>query len=74
MERLIGFSLIVALTSVFTACGGSSSPPSMGETNSTPKSDFMLADVNPNSATFMTDASPRQHLARVSAWYFGHAT
>ena len=37
-------------------------------------STFLLEDVNPNSTTFLSEVSPRQHLARVSAWYFGHAT
>ncbi len=78
LNRLIGWALIAALTGVFAACGGSSAPTSPGDTmddpDATPSSDFVLADVNPNSATFMTDVSPRQHLTRVSAWYFGHAT
>jgi hypothetical protein len=36
--------------------------------------DFSLADVNPTSATFDEAVSPRDHLEKVSAWYFGHAT
>ena len=36
--------------------------------------DFLLADVNPNSPTFGLNVSPRHHLGRVSAWYFGAAT
>ncbi|MEI8255805.1 MAG: hypothetical protein WCJ30_09045 [Deltaproteobacteria bacterium] len=39
-----------------------------------PMPDFTLPDVNPNSATFGTSASPRDHLGQVSAWYFGHST
>ena len=36
--------------------------------------DFSLKDVNPTSATFDMAISPRDHLEKVSAWYFGHAT
>ena len=36
--------------------------------------DFSLPDVNPNSKTHDQPVSPRQHLGRISAWYFGHAT
>jgi hypothetical protein len=35
---------------------------------------FSLVDVNPTSATYDQPVSPRDHLERVSAWYFGHAT
>lgn len=36
--------------------------------------DFSLTDVNSTSATFDEAVSPRDHLEKVSAWYFGHAT
>ena len=36
--------------------------------------DFALNDVNPTSATFDQEVSPRDQLEKVSAWYFGHAT
>lgn len=36
--------------------------------------DFALKDVNPTSATYDADVSPRDYLQQVSAWYFGHAT
>lgn len=36
--------------------------------------DFALNDLNPASATFGQAVSPRDHLGRVSAWYFAHAT
>jgi hypothetical protein len=36
--------------------------------------DFSLRDVNPNSATYSFNVSPRQFLGEMSAWYFGHAT
>ncbi|MCC6526147.1 MAG: hypothetical protein IT373_26100 [Polyangiaceae bacterium] len=36
--------------------------------------DFILEDVNPNSATSGQPVSPRQFLMRVSGWYFGHST
>jgi hypothetical protein len=36
--------------------------------------DFAILDANPNSATSGQLVSPRDHLGRVSAWYFGHST
>lgn len=39
-----------------------------------PVPDFELEDVNPQSASWGQTVSPRQHLDRVTAWYFGHAT
>ena len=35
--------------------------------------DFALVDVNPSSATYNTDVSPRDYLQQVSAYYFGYA-
>ena len=35
---------------------------------------FSLKDVNATSTTFDQAVSPRDHLEKVSAWYFGHAT
>jgi hypothetical protein len=32
--------------------------------------DFTLPDVNPQSATFGQDYSPRDYLQKVSGWYF----
>jgi len=39
-----------------------------------PLPDFSLADLNPASASFDTEVSPRDALGGVSAWYFGHST
>jgi hypothetical protein len=36
--------------------------------------DFAILDANPNSTTSGQLVSPRDHLGRVSAWYFGHST
>lgn len=36
--------------------------------------DFTLTDVNPVSASYLAEVSPREKLDRVSAWYFGHST
>jgi len=36
--------------------------------------DFHLVDQNPNSSTFDQEISPRDHLEKVSGWYFIHAT
>ena len=36
--------------------------------------DFSLVDVNATSPTAGDPVSPRDYLAKVSGWYFGHAT
>jgi hypothetical protein len=38
-----------------------------------PMPDFTLVDLNPASATYDQDVSPRDYLGKVSAWYFGRA-
>lgn len=45
-----------------------------GGTPFTQAPDFTLQDENPNSATYQAPVSPRDHVGRVSAWYFGWAT
>ena len=49
--------------------GGNGGGPGLGAVPS-----FEITDVNPNSATWDQSVSPRDHLGRVSAWYFGHST
>lgn len=61
MKRLLPLALMLA-----AACGGS------GGTAMAP--DFLLEDVNPNSATANQDVSPRDYLTYTSAYYFGAAT
>ena len=36
--------------------------------------DFSVLDVNPTSARFDTEVSPRDLKGKVSGWYFGHST
>jgi hypothetical protein len=63
----IGLTALLALA--VGACGDD-------ETNPPPEGvmpDFALKDVNPASATFDQDVSPRDYLDGVSAWYFGDA-
>ena len=36
--------------------------------------DFSLSDENPNSTSYGELISPRDHLEKVSGWYFFHAT
>lgn len=63
--------LSVALLAAAAACSsGSSAPPPGGN----PAPDFALLDVNQTSATFNQPVSPRDHIGRVSAYYFGSAT
>lgn len=38
-----------------------------------PMPDFALADVNPASASYAQQVSPRDYLGKISAWYFGRA-
>jgi len=58
---------------LLAGCGGGGdgggTPPPTGVF-----ADLRLPDVNPASATHGASVSPRDHLGRVSAWYFGHAT
>jgi hypothetical protein len=62
----------ILLLCAFAACSGGAAPPASPETQ--PEPDFLLADVNDTSVTYGTDVSPRDHVGRVSAWYFGSAT
>jgi hypothetical protein len=64
MMRLLPLVLLLA-----AACGGGSSGSS-----SEPVPDFLLADVNPNSATAGQMVSPRNYIGNVSGYYFGAAT
>ena len=66
MVRVSLFSLVLLV-----ACGGGGSD---GPADPVAVADFLLPDVNPTSDTFDQDVSPRDHLGRVSAWYFGSAT
>lgn len=61
---------LVALVLLGAACGKDKSTDPLG--GAVP--DFVLTDVNPNSATAGQPVSPRDYLQKVSAWYFGHAT
>jgi hypothetical protein len=75
--RRAGLLGTLAWLLVAAACGGGSDgggDPNPGIPAGTPAPDFSLEDVNPSSATYQTDVSPRQKLGQVSAWYFGHAT
>ena len=64
MVRVSLFSLVL-----LAACGGGGGPSAPVVV-----ADFLLPDVNTTSTTFDTDVSPRDHIGRVSAWYFGSAT
>lgn len=59
-----------------TGCSDNDNSTSAPPDGNTPAvvTDFTLDDVNPTSDTFGQGVSPRDHLARVSAWYFGHST
>ena len=80
MARLAAFvriSSFAASVLLAVACGGGASPrlPVLpGPAPGVAAPDFLLPDVNPSSATSLASVSPRQHLTRISAWYFGHAT
>jgi hypothetical protein len=66
MKNFTGLSLIVAGA---IACSAEEAPV---PTDVFP--DFSLVDQNPNSARFEQEISPRDHLEKVSGWYFIHAT
>lgn len=61
---------LLALTLLVAACGNDQST----DPTNAAMPDFVLTDVNPNSATALQPVSPRDYLQKVSAWYFGHAT
>ena len=69
--------LLVLATGLFASgCGGSGCCGS-GDVGGEPIAEapaFFLEDVNDTSATYGQLISPRAHLGRVSAWYFGQAT
>jgi len=72
MHRTVVARLVpmIALALLATACSDDhpTDPASQAVT------EFVLVDVNPNSATGGQQVSPRDYLQKASAWYFGHAT
>ncbi|MAF26909.1 MAG: hypothetical protein QF819_09505 [Gemmatimonadota bacterium] len=62
----------LALLLVLAACGKETGTGPGGSAHPAP--DFALADQNPTSSTAGEAVSPRDHLDRVSGWYFGSAT
>jgi hypothetical protein len=49
-------------------------PIGEGEVSVDPVPDFHLVDVNPNSATYESEFSPRDLLDQTGALYFAHST
>lgn len=74
MLRIPRGRLALATCFLFVALFGCGKEKPTGPTLGTAVPDFSLTDVNPNSATSGQQVSPRQSLATISAWYFGHAT
>ena len=70
---LILFSFLAAGLLV-SACSDDDPVTPPGNIATNPMPDFSMADMNPTSATFAQGVSPRDHLQKVSAWYFGHST
>jgi hypothetical protein len=62
----------VLLALLLSGCGRDRHDPVRPVGQAVP--DFALLDLNPNSATTGRAVSPRQHVGKVSAWYFGHST
>jgi len=73
MDSLFARFLPDVLLLAALGCSSDDDPAGPGP-GSGPVPDFSLRDVNPTSATFDLAVSPRDHLEKVSAWYFGHAT
>ena len=71
-----GIAFPVALAAVLLVTQGCDDDPAApaGPDPEEMVADFSLADVNPTSTRFGEDVSPRDYLARISAWYFGVAT
>ena len=66
----IAWAAAAALVLIVPMCGDRCSGP----VPAAAVPDFELLDVNPNSSSYRTSVSPRDHLGHVSVWYFGHAT
>jgi hypothetical protein len=69
-------ALLLSTLALAAGCGGggAGSPGAGGPPDATVVPDFDLPDVNPASATYSTQVSPRDHVGAASAWYFGRAT
>ena len=67
-------SIVLLVAGLLVGCGGSSSTPPGNVDVGTAAPDFALQDVNDASPTAAQTVSPRDFLAKVSAYYFGHAT
>lgn len=65
--RRLGLVLALVVPACGGGGGGGGSAPAL-------QPDFLLQDVNSNSATNGQNVSPRDYLGLVSAYYFGHAT
>jgi hypothetical protein len=67
--------LLIAALALFVGCGGGggggpTQRPQIGRI----LPDFVLPDVNPNSATDGMDVSPSDFRGTISVFYFAHAT
>ena len=68
-------ALILAATTLATLLalfGCDSDTTTIPDTGVVP--DFALTDVNATSSTMGLDVSPRDHLGKISAWYFTRST
>lgn len=74
--RMLLFSLLVVAPLATAGCGGCETCDQFEGAGPgfTQAPDFALEDQNPNSTTHLAMVSPRDHVGRVSAWYFGFAT
>lgn len=64
----------LAIPLALVACKAPVDLPTFERLTANPAPDFSLEDVNGTSPTFAQQVSPRDHLDRISAWYFGHST
>ena len=76
LRKLIGFGITLITIGCIACLGGCSDDDPATPAGPGPGQvpDFSLKDVNSTSPTFDEAVSPRDHLEKVSAWYFGHAT
>jgi len=66
-DIMLGCRFMLMGISILLLAGCSDGGPS-------PVPDFALQDLNPNSATYLEMASPRDHLRHATGWYFGAST
>lgn len=73
-SRLARLAALLAALTLALAAGCRDDSPTSNQDDGDRAPAFRLVDLNSSSPTHDQSISPRDHLGRVSAWYFGHST